>query len=96
MVFTFISSIICDSCGIIKNIQGIIVDDDIYYNNDGKCIKQCVYDSSRHCRFWVSKIFKKGSLDVNEKDIIDIKKKVDELRLNVIKCDNIREVLKES
>ena len=92
------SSLICKSCGYIKELYGTSFTDDSCLADNSKQ-KYGNYDPSKHCRFWVDRIQAKENTEIDPAVINSIKsciKRDKNLNKNNISCANIRKYLFET
>jgi hypothetical protein len=77
-----ISALVCKKCGMTKDLNGTVFEDDQFYYQEGCRTKHGTYDPSKHCRFWVERIQARESTNIPQKIIDSI--------YTYIKRDNIK------
>jgi hypothetical protein len=93
------SELICENCGIVKNLYGTVFEDDQFYYQEGQRTKHGNYDPTKHCRIWVERIQARETTDIPHKVIERIKKCIvrDRVRdLKRISCSQIRKYLQQT
>ena len=90
---------ICEICGIVKNLYGTVFEDDQFYYQEGQRTKHGNYDPTKHCRIWVERIQARETTDIPIKVIERIKKCISRDRIRDIKlisCSQIRKYLQQT
>lgn len=96
-VYSDLSELRCDSCGICREVLGAVFSDDQFYPQEGQKTKYSDYAHSRHLRFWMDRI--KG--DEDPRSFLDM---LDPIRACIrrdgrhpseLTCSYIRGLLKE-
>ena len=93
------SSLICKKCGIMKQMYGVVFDDDQFYYQEGQRTKHGTYDPSKHCRFWVERIQARETTEIPEKVVSAIKECIREDKIKnkkQITCNQIRKYLRKT
>ena len=93
------SELICENCGIVKNLYGTVFEDDQFYYQEGQRTKHGNYDPTKHCRIWVERIQARETTDIPPKVIERIKKYIIRDRVRDVKrisCSQIRKYLQQT
>lgn len=93
------SELICENCGITKNLYGTVFEDDQFYYQEGQRTRHGNYDPTKHCRIWVERIQARETTDIPHKVIERIKKCIARDRVRDIKrinCAQIRKYLRQT
>jgi len=93
------SELICENCGITKNLYGTVFEDDQFYYQEGQRTKHGNYDPTKHCRIWVERIQARETTDIPQRVIESIKKCINRDRIRDIKrinCSQIRKYLQQT
>jgi hypothetical protein len=93
------SELICENCGITKNLYGTVFEDDQFYYQEGQRTKHGNYDPTKHCRIWVERIQARETTDIPNKVIDRVKKCIirDKVRdIKRINCSQIRKYLQQT
>lgn len=72
-IYASISALVCRKCGVIKELDGTVFEDEQFYYQEGQRTKHGTYDPSKHCRFWVERIQARESTEIPAKLIETIK-----------------------
>lgn len=96
-LLTNTSEIQCNKCGLVKEIRGMVFDEDQLHPEDRQ--KYGSYDPTKHCRFWIERIQAKEFIEIDINVIEQIKKCI--VRDNItckrkITCSRIRRYIKET
>lgn len=99
-VFPELSELHCPNplCGEIRAIVGAVFRDDQFYPQDGQKTKHGGYDTSRHYRFWIERIqgAENKTFEQDQLDKIEYVLNRDKYNKNILTCENIRTILKDS
>ena len=93
------SELICEKCGITKNLYGTVFEDDQFYYQEGQRTKHGNYDPTKHCRIWVERIQARETTDIPTMVIEKLKKCIERDRirdLTRIDCAQIRKYLQQT
>lgn len=95
----------CETCGCEIYMPGTIFDDGQFYNSQGQCVKHKKYDPNRHCERWIKQIqaiedvsgpaFNEIVELLNKRAIVEYTKDGKLRSMQNMKCNQIREWLKE-
>lgn len=94
-----ISALVCESCGMIREMLGTVFEDEQFYYQEGQRGKHGTYDPSKHCKFWVERIQARENTEIPGEIIETIKKYIKRDKIknkNHITCAMIRNFLRQS
>lgn len=91
------SEYVCNSCGRVEKMVGVIFEDDHFFYQEGQRTKHGKYEPSKHCRFWVDRIQAKEVFDIPSGVLEGVKRCIirDNIWLDNVTCPVIRKYLKE-
>lgn len=91
------SEFICETCGNMEKLYGVIFEDEQFYYQEGQRTKHCTYDPTKHCKFWIDCIQAKENKEIPVEHINMIKRcmKRDTIWPDELTCAQIRVYLKE-
>jgi hypothetical protein len=98
-IFPISSELRCPSCGKVDILYGTVFEDAQFFNQEGQRSKHGNYEPSRHCRFWVSRIQAKGSIEIPEtctEHILECVRRDGIRDKRRLTCAQIRNYLKET
>ena len=76
------SELICEVCGYTYQLEGTVLEDNQFYNQNEARYKHAGYEPSKHCKCWLERIQAKENNTINQEQIDKIE--------NCIKRDNIK------
>ena len=76
------SELICEECGYTYQLEGTVLEDNQFYNQNEARYKHAGYEPSKHCKCWLERIQAKENNTINQDQIDKIE--------NCIKRDNIK------
>lgn len=91
------SEFVCHSCGVSIKLYGMVFSDEQFYYQEGQRTKHGKYDPTKHCKFWVERILARKNIDIPNKLIVSIKRRIkrDNIWLDDITCEDIRGYLRQ-